>query len=340
MWPGTARFRIQEPCDELDPDDFAVDYGGAIRDFRGRIRLCRTREWFFSDQDRDLKELIDVFEEWRNQDEYLHFAVFEGEKKVREVAVLCSKRGNRVYVHRVRERLKPLLNLELPPGNRSWNRTRILFITLTYDTKLKSAREAWASISEEFNRWITDLRNKYGKLSYVKCFESTERGYPHIHLLVVFREAQFPYFALNGKFRVPTPERDRIRSGWHSFVDVEAVVSPRQAVAYTVKYLIKAHGGKVKGKTPWEISEEGVSKTLALLWVYRKRGFSLSRDLEEALADLIAKPCATQTFQVDLFGEPLTRWVLLGVRTPGELGIQEDPPPFFVVLWEKGRPGE
>ena len=78
-----------------------------------------------------------------------------------------------------------------------------------------------------------------------------------------------------------------------------------------------------------------MSKTLALLWVYRKRGFSLSRDLEEALADLMPKPCATQTFQLDLFGEKLQKWVLLGVRTPRELGILEDPPPFFVVLWEK-----
>jgi len=46
-----------------------------------------------------------------------------------------------------------------------------------------------------------------------------------------------------GSSGVPSRERERIRSGWHSFVDVE-VVSPRQAVAYMVKYLIKAHGGK------------------------------------------------------------------------------------------------
>jgi len=89
----------------------------------------------------------------------------------------------------------------------------------------------------------------------------------------------------------------------------------------------------VKGKTSWEISQEGVSKTLALLWVYRKRGFSLCGDIQEALADLIAKPCTTQTFQFDLSGEKLTRWVLLGIRTPRELGIAEDPPP----PWFYGR---
>jgi len=49
---------------------------------------------------------------------------------------------------------------------------------------------------------------------------------------------------------------------------------------------------------------------------------------------LIAKPCVTQTFQVDLSGEKIIHWVLLGIKTPGELGIKEDPPPPFVVLWE------
>jgi len=36
---------------------------------------------------------VDVFEEWKAQDEYLHLALFRGEEKVKEIAVLCSKRG-------------------------------------------------------------------------------------------------------------------------------------------------------------------------------------------------------------------------------------------------------
>jgi len=52
------------------------------------------------------------------------------------------------------------------------------------------------------------------------------------------------------------------------------------------------------------------------------------------LLKFIAKPCTTQTFQLTLEGEKLTRWVLLGIRTPRELGITDDPPPFVKVLWE------
>jgi hypothetical protein len=334
--PTPLRFslRFRERCDELDPDEWSPEGAGAYRNSRGLIRLKYTREWFLENNP-NLKELVDVFQEWKAQDEYLHLALFRGEDKVKEIAVLCSKRGNRVYVHRVRDRLEPLLSLKLPEGNRSWNKTRFLFVTLTYDTKRCSPREAWVSISQEFNRWITNLRNKFGRVSCIKGMEATQKGYPHIHLLLCFQDVTFSYFALKGKFRIPRKERDRIRAGWHSFVDVEAVISPLQAIRYLVKYLIKAHGGKVEGKTPWEISQEGVSKTLALLWVYKKRGYSLSGDLEEALADLIPRPCVTQTLQFTLDGDPLEKWVFLGVKTAGELGIQDDPPPFFVVLWPR-----
>ncbi|WP_205006565.1 rolling circle replication-associated protein, partial [Escherichia coli] len=98
------------------------------------------------------------------------------------------------YASRVRERVAPLLELDLPPGNRSENRTRLLFITLTYDVKLKSPSGAWVSISEEFNRWIAGLRGRFGRVSYFKVFEATSRGYPHLHLLLVFHDAEFPFF--------------------------------------------------------------------------------------------------------------------------------------------------
>ena len=318
--------------DEPDPDSSIPHLAGSLL-VNGKVRLHQTRRWFFENPNET--ELIQVFEQWRSQNEYLHFAVFNGEEKVREVAVLCSKRGNPVYRHRVRNRVMPFLDLKLPEGNRSWNKTKMLFVTLTYDTGLCPPSEAWVSVSDQFNAWVSGIRNKFGEISYIKVFESTKRGYPHLHLLIVFKEHEFSYFALNGKFRIPRAIRDRVRSGWHSFVDVEAIVSPGQAIAYMLKYLLKTHGANIEGKTPWEISQVGVSKTLALLWVYHKRGYSISGDFQEALHDLIREPCATQTFQLTLGGEKLQRWVLLGIKPAGELGIVGDPPPWVVVLWER-----
>ncbi|GAH95437.1 unnamed protein product, partial [marine sediment metagenome] len=182
----------------------------------------------------------------------------------------------------------------------------------------------------------TNVRNQFGKVSYLKCFESTKNGYPHLHLVLIFHEVDFSYFALKGKFRVSRIVRDKIKGNWESFADVEAVISPKQAIHYVLKYLLKTHGASTSGKTAWEISQEGVEKTLAILWAYKKRGYSVSGDIEAVLADLIPKPCTTQTFQVTLDGERTERWVLLGIKSAAELGIKEDPPPFTVVLWEKG----
>lgn len=320
---------------ELDSEQFTDEGFGSFSNSRGMIRLFKTREWFLGGG--DIEGLVGVYKKWVEQDEFLHFAVFESEDKVREVAVLCSKRGNAVYRYRVKDRLSPLLSLDIPNGNRSWNKTKIVFVTLTYDTKLSSPQEAWVSISKSFNKWITNVRNKFGRVSYLKCFESTKNGYPHLHLVLVFHEVDFSYFSLKGKFRVSRIVKDKIKGNWESFADVEAVISPTQAIRYVLKYLLKAHGGEVEGKTAWEISCEGVDKTLAILWAYKKRGYSVSKDTEKALSDLIPKPCVTQTFQSTLEGDRVERWVLLGVKSAAELGITEKPPPFMVVLWERGK---
>ncbi|GAH95425.1 unnamed protein product [marine sediment metagenome] len=320
---------------EFDSDQFTDEGLGSFSNSSGMIRLFKTREWFLDGG--DIGGLVDVYKKWVAQDEFLHFAVFEGDTKVREVAVLCSKRGNAVYRYRVEDRLSPLLNLDVPAGNRSWNKTKVCFVTLTYDTKLSSPQEAWVSISKSFNTWITNVRNQFGKVSYLKCFESTRGGYPHLHLVLVFHEVDFSYFALKGKFRVSRIIRDKIKGNWSSFADIEAVISPKQAIHYVLKYLLKTHGDSAPGKTAWEISCEGVEKTLAILWAYKKRGYSVSGDIEAVLADLIPKPCVTQTFQLTLVGGRLERWVLLGVKSATELGIRDKPPPFTVVLWETSR---
>ena len=319
---------------EVDPDQYLFGDAGSVQDIHGRIYLLRTRQWFF--ENGNFPELVDVYKRWVSQDLYLHLALFEGEEKVKEVAVLCSKRGNPVYHHRLHCRLDPLFrNLGQAPNllNRSHNLTRLLFVTLTYDTKLKSPSLARELISDEFNRWITNVRNKFGNVSYLKATEFTDRGYPHIHLVLFFKDREFPFFQLRDKWRIPRPLRDSLKKGWHSFVDIEAVITPRQALAYTLKYILKLHGKPVEGKTAWEITREGVDKTLALLWVYRLRGWTMSGDFEDVMNDLIPELCTTQTFQVTLDGENLTRWVLLGVRTAGELGIEDDPPPWVVQLW-------
>ena len=106
-------------------------------------------------------------------------------------------------------------------------------------------------------------------------------GYLHIHAVIIFKEKEF--FALkrkgkNGKetWRIPYHQKQKFASWWHSFVDVEACVSWKHVLVYIKKYLLKLHGAKNVGKTAWDLTEEVADLTLALMWVYRKRGFGIS----------------------------------------------------------------
>jgi hypothetical protein len=112
------------------------------------------------------------------------------------IAVKCSKRGNDVYRSRVKSRFiglsKKAEQLEFfNPKDRSNDKaTYALWVTLTYDTKLCSYKEAWAQIGIEFNGFMAYVRSHYGKVSCCRVFESFENGYPHIHCILLFQGFQ------------------------------------------------------------------------------------------------------------------------------------------------------
>jgi hypothetical protein len=112
------------------------------------------------------------------------------------VAVRCAKRGNDVYVSRINRRLHGL-GFHVPKVNFDFEKKpypNILFITLTFDTKLCSFDEAWKNIGVEFNRWKANICKKFGDFSVFRCFEAFENGHSHIHLIAVFKEKKFKVF--------------------------------------------------------------------------------------------------------------------------------------------------
>jgi len=128
-------------------------------------------------------------------------------------AIKCSKRGNDVYRNRVYRRFKGLVRLAkktifFNPKDRNHNKTtRALFVTLTYDTKLCSFDDAWKNIGIEFNRFMSHIRKKFGKVSSCRVFESFKNGHPHVHCVLLFEEYDFKVFrANNGYFRVKEKE--------------------------------------------------------------------------------------------------------------------------------------
>ena len=247
------------------------------------------------------------------------------------VAVKCSKRGNDVYRSRVKSRFVGLshkaekLEFFNPKDRNNEKTTYALWTTLTYDTKLRSYKEAWEQIGIEFNNFMAFIRSNFGKVSCCRVFESFENGYPHIHCILLFQEYTFSVFRdAKGQFRVH--EKEVIAQGWHSNVDVKAMSSLAGGFSYLKKYLLKG--------IDFERADSKGLKTLALCWVYRKRAFAVSGSFRKALTDLITdlhnsnKPTA----QVTLFGEiiPEEKYNLLGFVNGQDLQIEENT--WFAIL--------
>ncbi len=117
-------------------------------------------------------------------------------------------------------------------------------MTLTYDIKRSTIQEAWERVGKEFNKWINNIRKKFGRISYLRCWEASRKGYPHIHVLMIFHDYEFKIKRIRGKYRVF--KKKKFEKSYHSFVDVQAVRKLREEIKYILKYLSK---NKYMGKS-------------------------------------------------------------------------------------------
>ena len=293
-----------------------------ICDSEQKPHLNFARNYFLGfsiDKDPNFKELEEYYLDWRNYIEYLVLQRQEDNLKVRgEVeketfAVKCSKRGNDVYWWRVAKRLRFLNDLKnsvLFDPHSTDKVSNVLFVTLTYDVKRSTVRDAWDTIGEDFNNWIRNLRKKFGRISHLRCWEASKQGYPHIHVLMIFHDYEFKVTRINEKYRIL--EKEEFEKSYHSFVDVQALRELRAGVKYVTKYL-----KKTKESTAQNL-------TLAMCWLFRKRSFAVSGDLYELLQEEIQKSRRGILFQVDLLGLKIDlriQWILIGMFSAKRLGI-------------------
>ena len=152
-----------------------------LYDSNDRPRLSYARSYFQQfglNVDSGFKELLALFGDWRDFNEYIVLQKQSGNLRIKgevdkeTIAVKCAKRGTDVYWWRVGKRLKSLYNLNDhalfdPHGNVKLS--NVLFFTLTYDIKRSTIPEAWENTEEEINRWISNLRKKHGRISYLRC---------------------------------------------------------------------------------------------------------------------------------------------------------------------------
>ena len=125
---------------------------------------------------------------------------------------------------------------------------------------------------------------------------------------LIFHEAEFHVFKdKHACLRVK--EKDEIAELWDSFIDVQVPKDVQSAKNYILKEIFK-HG----------FSFELGSKTLAMLWVFRKRAFSISRGLNQIMhrLDICMHNSNQKSRSLDLFGLPIddlasAKWVFVGV---------------------------
>jgi len=284
------------------------------------VRLNPVREWFLSSDELDVKGVRFFYRRWRSEADYLKLRVRVelrdrfGDKRI---AFKCAKRGNDVYLSRVKDSFSVLKRLFVEKDMEFFKlsdkerKTRVLFATLTYDVKRKRVQDAWVGIGREFHNWMRGLRKKFGHIRVLRTWESFENGYPHVHALLYFADREFRVWP---DMREPDGElvfridEKREFEGWHSFVDIRAA----RTLSAVIRYIQK----RVMFGTDRNGDEERGDLTMALCWLFRKRSFSLSRELARGLADLI-RDMRNWAHQLTVDGRILKVWEPVG--RPGPL---------------------
>lgn len=310
----------------------------------GRPRLDMARSFFSSLKQKDVPYLIEGFKNWRDFAEYL---ILKGENRVNGkklfVAVKCSKRGNDVFSRRLDRKLGFLKQIEgidlFTPEMFKPNKvvkSNLLWVTLTFNPALCGLKRAWETYMSSWNLWITNLRNKYGRIEVLRFSEAFPGefkkdgtpakafGYPHIHAVLLFKEAHFRVFprmeeGKDGKlglvYRIQEKYELEDQGKWHSFVDVKALSSGRALGGYLRKHTKNTHYGD---------TQEALV-TQALLWLFRKQTFSMSSGFRRELLDLITGLQGSKEFgaQKTLDGRILDDWIWSchGVRSAFELDV-------------------
>ena len=317
----------------------------------GKPRLKLAQD-YFSHGNIDLEVLTDLYRYWRDLDEFGVIRKTEIDPRDYSIkheykAIKSSKRGNDVYRWKIKRRLgwmDKIPNLEFFSDEDVENGsayTRMLFFTLTYDTNRCDRISAWENVGLEYNRWITRVRSKYGKVSVFRVWQTMGNGYPHVHGVMLFEDPKkgsfkvFKHEDVDGKISFRVEEKGDLETSWHSFVDVVAVRSVKGALRYCKRYMTRENMESSESSAAQPIYANGSVKDrdMALMWLYRKRSFAVSEEFRKALHDLIAlrsnskgKGMAQTLFDGSMAPKREVWYEWIGSFSKSELGIDEDPP--------------
>lgn len=91
-----------------------------------------------------------------------------------------AKRGDEKYSCKVmrrfgelKQRLEDKTFFNFGERDRKKIESSVVYATLTYKREIE-LEDTWRYVSSDFNKWITRLRRKFGKIDVLRCFESQE----------------------------------------------------------------------------------------------------------------------------------------------------------------------
>ena len=313
-----------------------------VTDRYGNPRLARARDLLLDEVSQaNIPVIQKAFRIWRDHAE---FALVKGVHRETgeeiRIAVKCSKRGNDVFSYRLKQKmgfLKGFAEINLFTledfDKRGYMPSNLLWVTLTFNPYLCSLKEAWEKIGYYWNLWITNMRNKYGKISYLSTPEAfpnpegSAYGYPHIHVALLFEEHSFNAFANWEKmkdgsegwaFRILERNEIKKQGKWMAHIDVKAIQSGRALGGYLMKHMKNTQGG----------DDPAALTTQALLWIHRKKTYTMSKGFRQKFHDLIAgkNNSKTSLMQETLEGELLDVWVwsFHGIRNFRDLDVDPE----------------
>ena len=312
----------------------------------GCIRRSKVFKYYQEDLISD-EDNLTLYVKWKDTTEYLLLrgVVIEPEFDYLYTFIKASKRGNDVYKDLVEKKLKPLKdlnNIEFFNEHSVNKKTRLLFLTLTYDTKLCNNKIAWFNIAKEYHLFLSNLLKQFGKIECFRAWESTNNFYPHIHVAILFKEYEFPVITHKDRddktrYRIPYSLKEKISKYWHSNVDIQALKSTGDCFRELTKYITK------------DLSSKKGDKTNSQIWIRRKQAYSVSRGFIEAVSgysidvkepdnlDLIRNMCNCNSKVIN--------WEFLGIGRGDMLGVSDNiwyyemkkPPPDVLLVVENER---
>jgi hypothetical protein len=330
------------------------DIDEEIRNRSGYIRRKFAKS-VFNQGKINYDDVTAIYDKWRNTAEYI---VLRGVRQYKQLMlnggfysnigeyvyrfVKASKRGNDVYRYLIKKKFKQfekIEDIEFFKDEFGRKKTELLFITMTYDTKVSSPIESWYKIPKLFNNFKANITKQYGKIKTFRVWEATQGYYAHIHCLIYFEEKEFEVFPHINKnkektYRMPIYEVNKIKKYYPYNIDIQACQSFDKALKEVLKYI-----GKYLIK---ETKENKPTKTNAMIWITNKQGYSISKNFFNAVigknievkepkaTDLTSEMCNSNLEDIE--------WEYIGLISGEELKISgkiwvfelKKPPPYIM----------